>query len=542
MKTYEEVAPEKLRGGFYTPEALSRICLDRVQALAPDLERLRLLEPSAGDGAFVRHLSRHALRYRVESVTAVELVSEEAAECDRALQASSLPGEVINASALEWLNQSSREFDAAVGNPPFVRFQFVRPEDRQAASAIHLRAGVPMAGVSNLWIPILIGSLASLRDGGVYSFVLPTEVLTGISGRVVRDWLLTHSREVHLDLFPPGSFPKVLQEVAIVSGRICDRTRESTAMVHFRDHATTQGTLEWKHAGRVGEATWTRYLLTHAQLDALLEAQQLPGIKRLADVARFEVATVTGANAFFCVNADELRRYSLAEWARPLLPRTRHAPGLRFTPADHGALAGKGEKAWLLDFSASRPSPEGRVGASRYLAVGVGQGLPSRYKCRIRSPWHRVPVVLPGDLMMAKRSHLFPRVIVNEARVVTTDTIYRGRLAPAARASVESLTAGFHNSLTMLTAEIEGRTFGGGVLELVPSEIGRLLVVVSDLFGTELDRLDWVSRTRGNSEDQALIDETDELAVKYTDGLSSSLMSTLRDARESLLLRRLSRN
>ena len=34
------------------------------------------------------------------------------------------------------------------------------------------------------------------------------------------------------------------------------------------------------------------------------------------------------------------------------------------------------------------------------------------------------------------------------------------------------------NPLTALSAELEGRTYGGGVLELVPSEIERLLVPV----------------------------------------------------------------
>jgi hypothetical protein len=37
------------------------------------------------------------------------------------------------------------------------------------------------------------------------------------------------------------------------------------------------------------------------------------------------------------------------------------------------------------------------------------------------------------------------------------------------------------NSLTALTAELEGRHYGGGVLELVPSEIEKLAVVHSSV-------------------------------------------------------------
>jgi len=55
VKTRAEVTPEKLRGGFYTPPPLVSACLERVRERLPEGE-LRLLEPSAGDGAFVLSL------------------------------------------------------------------------------------------------------------------------------------------------------------------------------------------------------------------------------------------------------------------------------------------------------------------------------------------------------------------------------------------------------------------------------------------------------------------------------------------------------
>ena len=87
-----------------------------------------------------------------------------------------------------------------------------------------------------------------------------------------------------------------------------------------------------------------------------------------------------------------------------------------------------------------------------------------------------------GSILASKRSHRYPRVILNGANAYTTDTIYRGRLLPGCSRNPADLVASFHNSLTLLTAEIEGRSFGGGVLELVPSEVGRLLVAVPDGF------------------------------------------------------------
>jgi hypothetical protein len=76
---------------------------------------------------------------------------------------------------------------------------------------------------------------------------------------------------------------------------------------------------------------------------------------------------------------------------------------------------------------------------------------------------------------MLKRANHFPRLILNNANAYTTDTAYR--IKPIG-IDPELLVLAFANSLTCLTAEIEGRHYGGGVLELVPTEIEKLLVPV----------------------------------------------------------------
>src|SRR3546814_8927677 len=80
MKTRDEVTADKLRGGFYTPDGLVDLCLARIAALTRGRSGLRLLEPSSGDGAFIRGVARSSIRDRVESIDAVELLESEAAK------------------------------------------------------------------------------------------------------------------------------------------------------------------------------------------------------------------------------------------------------------------------------------------------------------------------------------------------------------------------------------------------------------------------------------------------------------------------------
>ena len=123
------------------------------------------------------------------------------------------------------------------------------------------------------------------------------------------------------------------------------------------------------------------------------------------------------------------RRHGLGRHARPLLSRLRHAPGLVCEAGD----------AFLLDLP---PEAAGHP----YLLEGERLGLPGALQVLDpRAVVEGARSSPAGDLLLSKRSHRMPRLVVNAAGVVTTDTIYRGRSAagvdPRDLAAVLSLDA-----------------------------------------------------------------------------------------------------
>lgn len=537
MLTRDEVTDDKLRGGFYSPDVLVDLCLKRADQTLGGGSDIRVLEPSSGDGAFVRGLARSDLGRRVGQVEAVELMAAEAAKTEAALRDSGLPGRVVNENVLKWAEAAPADFDIVLANPPFVRFQFISDVDKQRAKSIAARLGTAGNSVSNLWIPVFLLSLEKLRTGGVFSVILPTEFLTGVSASAVRNWLLTNTTDLTIDLFKPGSFPAVLQEVLVLTGRRIDRRSVPSATVQFHDH--NGGTRSWSHDIPVGVGTWTSFLLVPDEHSALGAVQAIAEVKSVGGVAKFSVSTVTGANNYFCVTGNDVDKYDLGEWAIPMLPRSRHAPGLIFGAADEKSLDEEGLPAWMISFAADKASPENNPRALSYLGQGRAQGIDQRFKCRVRSPWYRVPVVPAGDLLLSKRSNRYPRVIANHVGVVTTDTIYRGQMLAGAPITADDFTASFHNSLTLLSAEIEGRSFGGGVLELVPSEVGSLRLPLIAGAGAELPRLDDVARRATDPEE--LVVATDEAVARLLPALDSQILSALASARRTLMTRRLER-
>jgi len=515
VKFIEEIGEEKRRGAFYTPPALVDACLDRLSALLDTQQPLRILEPSAGDGAFLRGMARavEKNKFSCPQPTCLEIVDIEAAKCRAELIRYGLNGEVFADSFFEWASHSDLHYDAVIGNPPFIRYQFVAERDRLLAEWMLRAEGQELQGVSNLWIPFILLSLKYLKIGGAFAFVLPNELLSTISAGQVRSLLLRDFDKLRIDLFPRDSFPDILQDVLIVSGIRVEKSATSRQVTFSEKVCGTRE--EWIHTVASSHISWTRFLLTREQSQAFHILQSSPEFCSLGDAASIGVAIVTGANEFFTVAEQAVETYQLAHWIRPLLARTAESPGIEFRSNDFETARRKGKRSWLLDFSCERPDPLLEQGASRYLRMGEEQGLPKRYKCRIRSPWFRVPHIKQGRLMMAKRSHQHHRLILNTANVFTTDTIYRGEMKERFAGQEKNLAAGFHNSATLLSAELEGRTYGGGVLELVPSEIARLFVPMIDI-ASHLTALDEISRKAGGQQDQndSLIAATDFLLAE----------------------------
>jgi adenine-specific DNA-methyltransferase len=553
VRVSSEVSAEKLRGGFYTPPRLVAHAVERLTQLVGPQPGLRVLEPSVGDGAFIPGIEASGLA--VSEFIGVEILASEAAKASSRLDTSALSGRVINMSTLEWsLKQQTPSFDAVIGNLPFVRFQFVSDRDRADADQHASDLAVTIGGVSNLWLPMLLASLRQIRVGGTFVLVLPAECLTGVSAGSARKWLLQHVAELRCDLYPAGSFPGALQEVVLLSGRMASGSRPSPGLtvalhshLHSCDTFLDSNAIETQHSILAGVGSWTRYLLNPIHIHALEEFENLPDVHALGAIAKFDVATVTGANAFFSFTAERVKQYRLDPWMRPLLPRSRYAPGLVYNQDDFDRMVDEDVPSYIFDASLHSTDRSHHKGLDSFLMAGEVRGLHERFKCRIRSPWWAIPGIRRGELFLSKRCHRYPRMIVNETAAITTDTIYRGRMLKEGPRSACILVAGFHNSGTLLSAEIEGRNFGGGVLELVPSEVSRLRVPFSDGMGDELIRLDKISRessTPSGSDEwnDALRHETDLLLRKSGIGVTAIMLDALADGRSLLLNRRLDRS
>ena len=477
---------QKLRGGYYTPGDLAAFLTRWVAPTAAT----RLLEPSCGDGAFFP-----SLRGTGASVTAFELAPEEAAKATARGLANCI---VHNRDFLGWaLESSDGQFDAVVGNPPFVRYQYLPAAFQANAERVFARLGCKFTKHTNAWVPFILASMELLRPGGRLAMVVPSEIVHVMHAQSLRTYLSEQCRRIVVvdpqEIWFEGTLqgavlllaekkasPEVHGEglgIHRVAGR--DFLRQDPEAVFAAPRAINGKTVQGK---------WTRALVPSATLAILDAIEASDRFCRFSAAAKVDVGIVTGANKFFLVTDDVVQQHGLQKWAHPMFGRSDHCPGVIYDDAQHALNAATGKPTNFLWLDGS---VENTAAGRAYIASGESENLHKRYKCRIRKPWFTVPSVYATEVGMLKRSHDTPRLILNSVGAYTTDTAYRIR---ALRGTAQELVYGFFNSLTALSAELEGRHYGGGVLELVPSEIEKLLLPAPEGIVPDVKRLDRMVR------------------------------------------------
>ena len=548
---------QKLRGGYYTPEPIARFLADWAIRSPAD----KILEPSCGDGNILTAAARRLIGLGADRDTlnqqihAVELDPREAAKATQRLHALGIPPStnhlihvgdffehcqrhLFGEQVLTLVLRGRQRFDAVLGNPPFIRYQSFPEEHRQIALGMMRQAGLHPNRLTNAWLPFLVvGSLLLKKDGRL-AMVIPAELFQVNYAAEVRLFLSDYFSRVTLLTFRQLVFDGIQQEVVLLLAE--------------RDHAATDGIrtveldgiedlesaeLEAVELKPMDHATekWTQYFLDPAEIHLLRQIRQHPRITPADQALDVDVGIVTGRNAFFVLTQNQVKTYGLEPYLERMVSRSGHLAGTIFSAAD-----------WQGNVTAQLPTflftPDDVVPENlpeplqRYIALGETYGYHKGYKCRTRPRWYVVPSVWIPDAFMLRQVHTYPKLVLNTAQAVCTDTIHRVRFANGADG--RAVTAAYLNSLTFAFAEVTGRSYGGGVLTFEPSEAERLPLPLVNTQQLDLELFDRLLR---HDEIDAVLDMTDQVLLREGLGLSVKQTKMLRGIWIKLRDRRINR-
>lgn len=519
----ESSAAQKLRGGFYTPDDVATFLTIWVGESNPKT----ILEPSCGDGVFLSAISRLKTT-RAPRVIACEINPDEADKARERISSNVAKKiEIHTGDFLQWFLERQKNPDpieGVLGNPPFIRYQSLSAQHQLLADKVFGLCGMECSKHTNAWVPFVAASIKLLKPGGRLGMVLPTELLHIPHAHSLRRFLaLECSRILVLDpqeLWFDGTLQGVVlllaekkitpadhsHGVAVLPLAKREELAESPAAFRTRADFINGDSISGK---------WMLAFLTPSERALLRSLRTHRSVARFDELASVDVGIVTGANDFFLVNDETVRTHGLERWAHPMFGRSDLVTGLIYSKSDHRANRAAGRPTNFLWFDDDELDSLPKS-VRDYLHGGERAGLTLRFKCRNREPWFCVPSVYTAPLAMMKRSHHFPKLVVNRAQAFTTDTAYRVKPNPGIAG--DALAGSFLNSLTCLTAELEGRHYGGGVLELVPSEIERLLLPKPDRYGAaQLAQTNAAMRRLPKSEPELFLRAQDDALLSRLD-------------------------
>ena len=547
---YTDLDADKLRGGYYTSPLLAAWLSSWAIRSATD----RVLEPSCGDGAFLDAAAGRLEEVGLDvgsnpdQVLGVEILEAEAAKARRRLEyhyGARAGGMVRTEDFFDWWKRTEQpSFDAAIGNPPFIRYQsFPEPHRRRAMEIMKL-LGLAPNRLTNIWVPFVAAVTAILRPGGRLALVLPAELLQVSYAAQLRSFLTDRFRCIHLVSCNELFFANAEQEVILLLADGAQHpSPESTCEVTLTAAATVAEIVGQPAAELLSGASpkaikhdsekWLKYFLSNEEIGlmrALRASDQTTTLKTFANV---NVGVVTGRNQFFVLRGSEVDMLDIHEHTIPLVSRSVHLRGAIIDGSDWRKLAKADERVHLLDLeplNGSELTPELEVYIRRGERMKVHQG----YKCSIRTPWYAVPAVWKPDAFVFRQIYDFPRIVFNGADATATDTIHRMKC----RTSPEQTVANTYTHLTAASAEIEGRSYGGGVLELEPTEATNLLMPAELGDAMPVDKCDELIRQNRLTD---VLHHNDRAVLRAQLGLSPRECAQLRAIWEKMRDRRLSR-
>lgn len=541
MRLKKDSSEQKLRGAYYTPLQLA----DAMVELFASQNISTVLEPSCGDGVFLDALQSLNLLNKVDNLTAVEIEPDEAEKVrDRYSEFKQV--EVCTEDFFDFYNcvLGKKQYDLILGNPPYIRYQYLKESQREMQAQILTSHGMKANKLINAWVAFIVACVQLLSEKGKIAFVIPAEILQVAYAEDLRLYLANNLAKITLITFEQLVFPDIEQEVIVFIGEKGEEEKgiriiEMNDLSGFAQLDLSQnGFQKLQHV----KEKWTKYFVNAEEI-ALI--QELRADKRFAKFSEYGIINIgitTGNNGYFSITEETSEQYQLSEVTLPLIGRSSHAHGIYFTAQDWEKNKIAGKRARLINFP-EIPYDEYPAKHKEYISLGEANGEHEGYKCSIRDRWYIVPSVWVPDAFFLRRNNLYPKFVLNCCGAVSTDTMHRMKFN--SNVEPENVLLAYYNSISFAFTEICGRSYGGGVLEILPGEMGNIILPkinkIDLRLRTELlRRIDEIVRNDVDIEKALdLIDE--EILVNHL-GLDIELCKQFRSIWKKLQHRRLARS
>lgn len=484
-------------GQYATPTQLATLILEQAKQLTSPDSPIRFLDPALGTGAFFSALLHVFASRRIEAARGYEIDPHYGDEARLLWRDRSIEIIIEDFTAVPLPTVETNRYNLIVCNPPYVRHHHLEStEKKRLQSLVQSSCDMRLSGLSGLYVYFLCLAHQWLSEGGIASWLIPSEFMDVNYGKAVRDYLTSEVTLLEIHRFDPE---EVQFDDALVSSAIVWFRKEKPSSSH--QVKFTQG----------GDPNQPRYQKMISVIDLRVENKwsrfpknDVRTIKhdaiRIADLFDIKRGVATGANQFFILDSShQLIGHLPSVFLTPILPSPRYLKDKEIS-ADSDGLPDLGQQLYLLTCDL----PEGIIQTEypdlwTYLMQGKAQGIHERYLCRQRPIWYSQDKRAPSPFLctyMGRQSNgdkTSPfRFILNHSRAIAPNVYLNMYPKAQLRQRLDKnplLKMKIWQALQTIPVEKligEGRVYGGGLFKLEPKELSNILA--TDVFG-EIDEI-----------------------------------------------------
>src|SRR5439155_20113927 len=123
-----------------------------------------------------KNLGKRSVRLDAVEIDKIEILKAQ----KKLLSGKSIKAAFHNQDFFSWIieQQNQRtEWDAVIGNPPYIRYQYFDRTQQSIAEKIFESAGLTFTRRTNAWVPFVISAVQHLAPNGRLALVLPAEIM-----------------------------------------------------------------------------------------------------------------------------------------------------------------------------------------------------------------------------------------------------------------------------------------------------------------------------------------------------------------------------
>ncbi|MBE0471264.1 MAG: N-6 DNA methylase [Methyloprofundus sp.] len=479
-------------GAYYTPAHLSQVLSNWAVRNSNDV----ILEPSFGGCGFleaiVSTLTTLGCKNPEKQVFGADIDAEAFGFLSEKLGSmiDLKQGHFIHGDFLKLTPNTFKksEFDVVIGNPPYVSLHNMPEEQKKTCTdslSISSFAEKSIGRNASLWAFFLIHSLQFIKNGGRIAWVLPSSVLHTDYAKNILAIHQKHFKKIKLIKLYERFFQYMgADEVSIILVAE-DFQKEHLNKKTKIEYCHAEDVISLKNCFQTNDSTFSfhqNYKFNIIPFETAINYIKLEDdllSKKLGGLCKVTIGMVTGDNKTFIINSDQQKEFNLSSsYLKPVVRKFSQLKGLNHTRTKHLENKKNNESCLLV---CPRNLRKKFSPIRSYLAKVTKQNRKNNKTFPKRLNWYYPDDGLYPDAFFTYMIDCNPRMVLNEDKINCTNSIHRLYFINSlSESQKKAISISLLSSFSQLSAELEGRSYGSGVLKLEPSAVKNLKLLYSD--------------------------------------------------------------